>query len=75
MTHFFLDLGKPTMKSIKISHQIVGGIRRGWSVLRDDNFSLVALKNLIFNHKGVGTLFHTRLEKIMFDPFIGFSKP
>ena len=32
MTDLFPDLGKPTMKSIEISHKIEGGIRSGWSV-------------------------------------------
>jgi hypothetical protein len=34
MTDLFPDLGKPTMKCIEISHQIVGGIESGWSVPR-----------------------------------------
>jgi hypothetical protein len=34
-TDLLLDLGKPTMKYTKISHQIAGGIKRGWSVPRD----------------------------------------
>jgi hypothetical protein len=33
MTDLLSDLGKLTMKSIKISHQIAGGIGSGWSVL------------------------------------------
>jgi hypothetical protein len=40
-----------------------------------DIFSLVALKNLTFNHKGEDILFHTIPEKRMFFPFIGFGKP
>ena len=35
MTDLLPDLGKPTMKSIEISHKIEGGIGRGWSVPRD----------------------------------------
>ena len=40
-----------------------------------DIFSLVALKNLTFNHKGEDILFHTIPEKRMFAPIIGFGKP
>jgi len=32
MAELFLDLGKPTMKSIEISIQIVGGNGSNWSV-------------------------------------------
>jgi len=32
MTDLLPDLGKPTMKSKKISLQITGGIRSDWSV-------------------------------------------
>jgi hypothetical protein len=32
MNDLFPDLGKPTMKSVEISVQIVGGIGIGWSV-------------------------------------------
>jgi hypothetical protein len=64
MTDLFPDLGKPTMKSIEISLQIAGGIGSGlecaWSF---DCFSLVALTNITFNHKGVDVLFHTIPEK------------
>jgi hypothetical protein len=35
MTDLFPDLGKPTIKSIEISHQIVGGIGSGCSVPGD----------------------------------------
>jgi hypothetical protein len=35
MTDLLLDLGKPTIKSIEISHQIVGGIESGCSVPGD----------------------------------------
>ena len=33
MTKLFPNLGKPTINSIEISIQILGGIERGWSVL------------------------------------------
>jgi hypothetical protein len=39
-----------------------------------DGFSLVALTGITFSHKGADFLFHTFLEKIMFDLFIGFGK-
>jgi hypothetical protein len=39
MTYLLPDLGRPTMKSIEISHQIEGGIGSGWSVPRDLNVS------------------------------------
>jgi hypothetical protein len=35
MTDLFLDLGNPTMKSIDISLQIVGGIESSFFVLGD----------------------------------------
>jgi hypothetical protein len=35
MTDLLLDLGKPTIKSIEISHEIAGGIGSGCSVLGD----------------------------------------
>jgi hypothetical protein len=75
MTDLFPDLGKPTMKSIEISLQIAGGIGSGCSVPWGfDYFSLIALTDITFNHKGVDVLFHTIPEKRMFDPFIGFGK-
>jgi hypothetical protein len=33
MTDLLSDLGKPTMKAIEISFQIVGGIDSSWSML------------------------------------------
>jgi hypothetical protein len=35
MNDLFHDLGRPTMKSIEISIQILGIIGSGWSVPRD----------------------------------------
>jgi hypothetical protein len=35
ISDLFPNLGKPTIKSIEISHQIEGGIRSGCSVLGD----------------------------------------
>jgi hypothetical protein len=39
MTNLFPDLGKPVIKSIEISFQIVGGIESGCSVPGDLNIS------------------------------------
>jgi hypothetical protein len=75
MTDLFPDLGKPTMKSIEIFVQIVGGIGKRLECARGfDCLSLITLTGITFNHKGVNVLFHTIPEKIMFDLFIGFGK-
>jgi hypothetical protein len=76
MIDLFLDLGNPTIKSIKISCQITGGIGSGCSVSgRFDCFSLVALTHITFSHKFINIFFHTILEKITFNLVIGFGKP
>jgi hypothetical protein len=41
MMDLLLDLGRPTMKSIEMSIQIVGGIESGWSVPIDLTVSLL----------------------------------
>ena len=41
MTDLFPILGKPTMNSIEISHQIAGGIESDWSVPGDLIVSLM----------------------------------
>jgi hypothetical protein len=48
MTDVFADLGKPTMKSIEISIQIVGGNGSRWSV--PQGFPLFALLHLQVSH-------------------------
>jgi hypothetical protein len=75
MTDLFPDLGKPTMKSIEISVQIVGGIGSGWSVLGDLTVSPLLLTCITFNHKGVNVLFHTIPEKRTFDHSYVLVKP
>jgi hypothetical protein len=76
MNDLFPDFGKPTVKSIEISLQIARGNHKrlecAWGF---EYFSLVALIDIKFNHKGADILFHTIPKKIMFDPFIGFGKP
>jgi hypothetical protein len=76
MTDLFLDLGKPTMKSIEISVQIVGGIESGWSVPESfDCLTLIALTGITFIHKGVDVMFHTiPRKKECLTSFIGFGK-
>jgi hypothetical protein len=75
MTDLFLDLGNPTMKSIEISLQIVGGIRSSWSVPGSLTIFPYCIDMYHIQPQRCGCLFHTVLEKIMFDPFIGFGKP
>jgi hypothetical protein len=48
MTKLFLDLGKLTMNSIKMSFQIVGGIEIGWSV--SDSLSVSHLLHSKVSH-------------------------
>jgi hypothetical protein len=74
MNDLLPDLGKPTMKSIEISHQIEGESKWLECAQSFDSFSLVALTGLTFSHKGVDIMFHTLPEKRTFDPFIGFGK-
>jgi len=74
ITNLLSDLGRHTMKYIEISHQIEGVIGSGWSVLCSDYFSLVALIDITFNHKGVDVLFHNIPYKRTFDLFICFGK-
>jgi hypothetical protein len=76
MTKLLPDLGKPTMKSIEISFQIAGRNQKRFECAQSfDIFSLVALEDLTFSHKGAYILFHTIPEKRTFDPFISFGKP
>jgi hypothetical protein len=75
MTDLFPNLGRPTMKSIEISPNSWWNqewFECSWSF---DCFSLIELIGITFNNKGVDVMFHTFLEKQMFDLFIGFGKP